>query len=94
MDVNELRAKFMTGDIMSCFTMPVISGTNIYITYGCQRRINRESIIGVSRLHIGCAKICLGLAYIKCEMDGDQYAATDVYFDETEPAMSSYGLIL
>ena len=38
--------------------------------------------------------MCLGLAYVKCEMDEDKYAAIDVSLDETEHAMRSYGLLL
>ena len=79
---------------MSCFTMPVISGSKIYIAYGRQRRTNRVSIIGVSRQQIGMAKMCLGLAYVKCEMDEDKYAAVDVSLVQTGHAMRYYGLLL
>ena len=79
---------------MSCFTMPVISGSKMYIAYGCQRRINRVSIIGVSRKQRGSANMCLGFAYVNCEINEDKHAAIDVSLDKTEHAMRSYGLLL
>ena len=92
--LRSFEKKIQTGDIMLCFTMPVISGSKIYIAYGRQRRMNRVNIIGVSRQQVGSAKMCLGLAYVKCEMDEDKYAAVDVSLDETEHTMRSYGLRL
>ena len=94
MDLNELRTKFMSGDIMSCFTMSIRSETKLYIAYGRQRRAKKVNIIGVSRLHSGVAKMVLGFAYVKCEMKEKEYAAVELSLQETERQMKSYGLLL
>ena len=36
MDLNELRTKFISGDIMSCFTMSTRSATKLYVA--CERQ--------------------------------------------------------
>ena len=90
---EEIERRTSLGEVVSGFTLNGDDET-ILIAYGDRRRSGLMNCVGISRLNRGSSKKCIGLAYVKCELDRAMDDLENVDLKTMEKHMNYYCLLL
>ena len=91
--LDEVLRRFESGEVLSGFTVEG-GGENIMIAYGTKRRSRLVNCISISRLNSGQSTKCIGLAYVKCQLDEQSDELFGVDVDGVEELIDHYCLLL
>ena len=94
--LEEIKRKMRVGEVMSGFTFQG-NTDKIIIAYGEHRRSGVMKCIGITRCEKGKSKKCIGLAYVKCQLDNTTENALysqEIDVKEVESMIEHYCLLL
>ena len=91
--LKEIDRRMSLGEVLSGFTFEG-NGDNIMIAHGERQRSGLMSCIGITRLNKGVARKCVGLAFIKCQVDDTSDTLEDVDVETLESKMKHYCIML
>ena len=91
--LEEIERRMSLGEVVSGFTFEG-NGDKIIISYGERRRSGLMSCIEVQRLNKGEARKCVGLAYVKCQLDKNISTLIDVDVETIESRIEHHCLML
>ena len=91
--LDEIERRMSLGEVLSDFTFEG-NGDNIMIAYGEHCRLGLMSCIGITRLNKGFAQKCVGLAFVKCQLDDTDNILEDVDVETLESRMKHYRIML
>ena len=94
--LQEIKRKMRVGEVMSGFTFQG-NTDKIIIAYGEHRRSGVMKCIGITRCEKGNSKKCIGLAYVKLQLDNTTVNALysqDIDIKEVESMIEHYCLLL
>jgi len=94
--LQEIKRKMRVGEVMSGFTFRG-NPDKIIIAYGEHRRSGVMKCIGITRCEKGKSKKCIGLAYVKLQLDNTTENALfsqDIDVKEVESMIEHYCLLL
>jgi len=94
--LEEIKRKMRVGEVMSGFTFQG-NTDKIIIAYGEHRRSGVMKCIGITRYEKDYSKHCIGIAYVKCELDNTMENALysqEIDVKEVESMIKHYCLLL
>ena len=91
--LEEIERRMSLGEVLSGFTFEG-NGDNIMVAYGERRHSGLMSCIGITRLMKGVARKCVGLAFVKCQLDDTGNIIKDVDIETLESKMKHYYIML
>ena len=91
--LDEVTRRVNSGEVLSGFTLKG-GDEKIMIAYGPKRRSGFMNCISISRVNPGQSTKCIGLSYVKCQLDSQSDDLSNVDVGVVEEAIDHYCLML